>query len=112
MIKGTKVRLVHGSILNVGKMDLGTFDYIEAIGVLHHLSDPKMGLDALQGVLSPKGGIGMMLYAKHGRQGVYQAQAMARLLSNATGHDMQGLEMISLTEFMIEDLPSNHLKWS
>ncbi|MDG4648497.1 class I SAM-dependent methyltransferase [Roseibacterium sp. SDUM158017] len=59
----------------------GRFDYIDCCGVLHHLSDPQAGFDALAAALAPGGGIGLMVYAPHGRSGVYPLQsAFGRLL--------------------------------
>ena len=40
-----------------------------------------MALEALESILSPEGGIGMMLYAKHGRQGLYQEEEMTLTLT-------------------------------
>ncbi|MEM8741020.1 MAG: class I SAM-dependent methyltransferase [Pseudomonadota bacterium] len=61
-----------GSLLEAA--DLGTFDYIDCCGVLHHLPDPQAGFDALARVLSPDGGLGVMVYAPYGRTGVYPLQ--------------------------------------
>jgi SAM-dependent methyltransferase len=61
--------------------EFGRFDYIDCCGVLHHLPDPQAGFDALAGALAPGGGIGLMVYAPHGRSGVYPLQsAFGRLL--------------------------------
>ncbi|MEM9048144.1 MAG: class I SAM-dependent methyltransferase [Pseudomonadota bacterium] len=61
----------------------GPFDYIDCCGVLHHLPDPQRGFDALARVLSPEGGMGLMVYAPHGRTGVYPLQeAFATLLAD------------------------------
>lgn len=53
----------------------GPFDYIDCCGVLHHLADPEAGFRALAAALSPEGGMGLMVYAPHGRAGVYELQA-------------------------------------
>ena len=63
-----------GSLLDLPTSGLGPFDYIDCCGVLHHLPDPAAGLAALRAVLSPGGAIGAMLYAPHGRTGVYMLQ--------------------------------------
>jgi hypothetical protein len=52
--------------------------------VLHHLPDPAAGLRALVSVLAPDGGLGLMVYAPHGRTGVYMIQDALRLLAPAT----------------------------
>ncbi|MEL6197117.1 MAG: class I SAM-dependent methyltransferase, partial [Pseudomonadota bacterium] len=53
----------------------GPFDYIDCCGVLHHLDDPDSGFQALAEAVSPQGGLGLMVYAPHGRTGVYAMQA-------------------------------------
>jgi SAM-dependent methyltransferase len=54
---------------------------VDCCGVLHHLPDPAAGLAALVSVLAPGGGIGLMVYAPHGRTGVYMLQDALRLLA-------------------------------
>jgi SAM-dependent methyltransferase len=78
----TNIRFVHGSLLDAKALGLGPFDYIDCCGVLHHLDDPAAGLRALTNVLAPDGGMGLMLYAPLGRAGVYEAQAMLRMLGD------------------------------
>jgi len=70
-----------GSLLELPRSGLGPFDYIDCCGVLHHLPDPAEGLAALVSVLAPGGGIGIMVYAPHGRTGVYMLQDALRLLA-------------------------------
>ncbi|MFO0159499.1 MAG: class I SAM-dependent methyltransferase, partial [Alphaproteobacteria bacterium] len=67
-----------GSLLDLPGSGLGPFDYIDCCGVLHHLPDPLEGLKALVSVLAPGGGLGLMVYAPHGRTGVYMAQDALR----------------------------------
>ena len=69
------------SILDLPASGLGKFDYIDCCGVLHHMPDPAAGLSALTGVLAPGGGIGLMVYAPHGRTGVYMIQDALRMLA-------------------------------
>ena len=70
-----------GSLLDLPGSGFGPFDYIDCCGVLHHLPDPLEGLKALVSVLAPGGGLGLMVYAPHGRTGVYMAQDALRLLA-------------------------------
>ena len=72
-----------GSLLDLPASGLGPFDYIDCCGVLHHLPDPAAGLAALLSVLAPGGGLGLMVYAPHGRTGVYMLQDALRLLAPA-----------------------------
>ncbi len=65
-------RFETGSLLDAGA--LGTFDYIDCCGVLHHLPDPGAGFAALRAALAPGGGMGFMVYAPYGRSGVYPLQ--------------------------------------
>ena len=78
--RGLDVAFEQGSLLDLASSGLGPFDYIDCCGVLHHLPDPAAGLAALISVLAPGGGLGLMVYAPHGRTGVYMLQdALARL---------------------------------
>src|SRR5271165_5689262 len=71
------------SLLALPGSELGPFDYVDCCGVLHHLPDPAEGLRALLSVLAPGGGLGLMVYAPHGRTGIYMLQDALRLLAPA-----------------------------
>lgn len=77
----TNVRFVTGSLLDVGEVAPGPYDYIDCCGVLHHLEDPGAGLRALVEVLAPHGGLGLMVYGMFGRAGVYEVQDLLRRLA-------------------------------
>ena len=62
----------------------GPFDYIDCCGVLHHLEDPLAGFNALHRSLAPGGGLGIMVYGRLGRTGVYEAQDMLKMLTQNT----------------------------
>ena len=79
--RGLSIAFHEGSLLDLADSGLGPFDYIDCCGVLHHLPDPAAGLAALLSVLAPGGGLGLMLYAPHGRTGVYMLQDALRLLA-------------------------------
>ena len=72
----------HGSLLGLPDMDVGKFDVINCIGVLHHLSDPLEGLRALSSVLKEEGCICMMVYAQYGRTAIYQMQELMRQVND------------------------------
>ena len=71
------------SLLDLPMPGLGPFDYIDCCGVLHHLPDPDRTLAELCRLLAPGGGIGLMVYAPHGRTGVYMLQDALALLAPA-----------------------------
>lgn len=96
------IRFVTGSLLDAP--DLGMFDYIDCCGVLHHLPDPAAGFAALRAALAPGGGMGFMVYAPHGRSGVYPLQA-------AFGALYEGLspkERLKMARKVVAGLPEGH----
>jgi SAM-dependent methyltransferase len=81
------------SLLDLPGSGLGPFDYIDCCGVLHHLPDPAAGLQALLSVLAPGGGMGLMVYAPHGRTGVYMMQDALRRLAPPEEPPQQRLDI-------------------
>ncbi|HVY17370.1 MAG TPA: class I SAM-dependent methyltransferase [Rhodopila sp.] len=81
------------SLLELPGSGLGPFDYIDCCGVLHHLPDPQAGLRALLSVLAPHGGLGLMVYAPHGRTGVYMMQDALRRLAPPAETPQQRLDV-------------------
>ncbi len=78
--RGLAARFVTGSLLDAAALPGAPFDYIDCCGVLHHLPDPQAGFDALAAALAPEGGLGFMVYAPYGRDGVYPLQEAFRAL--------------------------------
>ncbi len=68
-----------------------SFDYINSVGVLHHLSQPKSGLKALSKMLKDGGLIHLFLYADGGRWEVQRTQRVLKALGVA--HDQDGLRL-------------------
>ncbi|KKL69197.1 hypothetical protein LCGC14_2117360 [marine sediment metagenome] len=85
----TNVTWLRGSLLDLPEMGLPPFDYINCVGVLHHLEEPEAGLKALRAVLKDDGAMGLMVYARYGRAGVYQMQELMRIV-NRDEDDHQG----------------------
>ncbi len=81
------------SLLELPGSGLGPFDYIDCCGVLHHMPDPAEGLRALLSVLASGGGLGLMVYAPHGRTGVYMLQDALRLLAPAEEKPAERLDV-------------------
>lgn len=52
----------------------GPFDYINSVGVLHHLDQPELGLRALADLLRPGGLLHLFLYADGGRWEIHRVQ--------------------------------------
>lgn len=99
------VETVNASLLDLPRLGLGPFDYVVCSGVLHHLPDPDAGLRVLGDVLHPYGGIGLMVYARHGRVPVYQVQELLRRL----GGDAPLAERVTLAAEVLGVLPEQHL---
>jgi SAM-dependent methyltransferase len=80
-----------------------TFDQIVCTGVLHHLASPRVGLEALRDVLAPDGAMHLMVYAPHGRTGVYMLQEFCRRVGIAATDEGIG-ELVTA----LEALPPGH----
>lgn len=92
------------SLLDLG--DETPFDYINSVGVLHHLREPEAGLAVLAKLLAPQGLLHLFLYADAGRWEIHRTQKALTLLQAGTGGD--GLR---LGRELFETLPeSNRLR--
>jgi SAM-dependent methyltransferase len=92
------------SLLDLG--DETPFDYINSVGVLHHLREPEAGLAALAKLLAPQGLLHLFLYANAGRWEIHRIQKVLTLLQ--AGTDGDGLR---LGRELFETLPeSNRLR--
>lgn len=89
----TNIAWAHGSILDVGKLPIPPFDFIECTGVLHHMESPLNGLKALAAVLKPEGAMAVMLYGKYGRAGVYMMQEAMRQFAPLDAKPQQQVEL-------------------
>jgi SAM-dependent methyltransferase len=96
------VRFVTGDLAQ--SVELGSFDYIDCCGVLHHLPDPQAGFDALAAALTPGGGMGAMVYAPYGRTGVYPLQAALATLTQG----LDPAEKVARARAVLAGLPSTN----
>lgn len=101
----TNITWAHNSLLALPSLKLGQFDYINCIGVLHHLKNPSEGLRALKSVLKDNGALMLMLYGKYGRTGIYQVQELMRKV-NASAEDLQS--KIENTKAILACLPKTN----
>ena len=82
------------------------FDYINSVGVLHHLREPEQGLRALARQLRPGGVLHLFLYADGGRWEIHRSQRALSLLEVGTGG-----EGLRLGRQLLRELPeANRLR--
>lgn len=71
----------HLSIYDVDQLD-GEFDWINCVGVLHHMPDPVRGLQSLAAKLAPGGFLHVFVYAAIGR---WEISLMQRAIALVQG---------------------------
>jgi len=99
-----ELRIEQRSLLDLE--DEGEFDYINSVGVLHHLREPEQGLRALARQLRPGGVLHLFLYADGGRWEIHRSQSALALLDVGTGE-----EGLRLGRQLLRELPeSNRLR--
>lgn len=81
-----------------------SFDLIVCTGVLHHLSDPDLGLQSLRNVLKAEGAMQIMVYASFGRTGIYMMQDYCRILG-ITPSNQELLDISAALSSLPEDHP-------
>jgi len=79
------------------------FDLIICSGVLHHLENPNENIAHLAGLLKNDGVMTIMIYNYFGRQGVYNIQALVKLLN--IPQDINGAQQLTK---IIDGLPKEH----
>jgi SAM-dependent methyltransferase len=80
------------------------FDLVVSTGVLHHMADPQVGMNAVASCLRPDGAMGIMLYAKYGRVGLELLQQFFRDLG--LGQNEKSIAQVRET---LSVLPADHL---
>lgn len=69
----SNIEFLRGDILDLPKLGR-TFDHAECVGVLHHMADPKAGLQAISAVLRPGAFLRLGLYGENARAIVVKAR--------------------------------------
>ena len=69
------IEYAQADILNLSEIGR-TFDRIEAVGVLHHMADPKAGWRVLLSLLAPNGIMRVGLYSATARRSIVEARAI------------------------------------
>ena len=81
----------------------GPFDYINSVGVLHHLDEPESGLRALADLMADDGLMHLFLYAESGRWEIHRTQQALTMLDAGDGAD--GLR---LGRLLLDSLPDGN----
>ncbi|EDY37654.1 methyltransferase type 12 [Cyanobium sp. PCC 7001] len=104
LAQAAELRIEQRSLLDLAGE--GPFDYINSVGVLHHLQEPEAGLKALARLLRPGGVLHLFLYAEAGRWEIHRTQKALQLLAAGTG-----AEGLRLGRQLFSTLPeSNRLR--
>ena len=96
---------LHESLLEIPNLKLSKFDYINCVGVLHHLANPLEGLLALKSVLKKDGAMHIMVYAEYGRVPVYMMQELAKRI-NSNEANLQ--KRVENTKAILQNLPDRN----
>ena len=100
-----RVQFHHLSLYDVAQLP-GTFDFINCVGVLHHLPDPIRGIQALATKLAPGGLMHIFVYAELGRWEIQlMQQAIALLQGDRRGDYCDG---VSVGRQLFASLPENN----
>jgi len=96
-----ELRIDQRSLLDLD--DEGEFDYVNSVGVLHHLDRPEEGLRCLARRLAPTGLLHLFLYADGGRWEIHRTQRALALLGAGTG-----AEGLRLGRQLLGSLPADN----
>lgn len=89
----TNVQFRQLSIYDVDQIE-GEFDWINCVGVIHHMPDPLKGLQALASKLAPGGFIHLFVYAATGRWEIsLMQQAIALVQGGKRGDYRDGVQV-------------------
>jgi SAM-dependent methyltransferase len=100
-LEQASVRIENRSLLEL--QGEGPFDYINSVGVLHHLREPEAGLRALADLLKPGALLHLFLYADGGRWEIHRTQRALTAMGVGTGE-----EGLRLGRALFAELPGHN----
>jgi SAM-dependent methyltransferase len=100
-----RVEFHHLSLYDVEQL-VGEFDFINCVGVLHHLPDPIRGIKALAKKLAPGGLMHIFVYGELGRWEIQLMQKAIALLQGEKRGDYRDGVQVGRTIF--SSLPENN----
>ena len=100
-LEQASVRIENRSLLEL--QGEGPFDYINSVGVLHHLREPEAGLRALADLLRPGALLHLFLYADGGRWEIHRTQRALTAMGVGTGE-----EGLRLGRALFAELPEHN----
>jgi SAM-dependent methyltransferase len=93
------------SVYDVEELD-GEFDFINCVGMLHHLPDPIKGLQSLATKLAPGGLIHIFVYAELGR---WEIRLMQQAIALLQGQDTQDYQKgVKIGRQLFANLPKDN----
>ncbi len=100
-----RVEFHHLSIYDVEQLQ-GEFDFINCVGVLHHLPDPIRGIQALAKKLAPGGFMHIFVYGELGRWEIQLMQKAIALLQGEKRGDYR--DGVQVGRQIFSSLPENN----
>lgn len=90
--------------------ELGQFDVIVSVGVLHHLAEPRLGLASLRQVATPGSVLLGMVYGRHGKR---DSMLLSDVLRQICGEDTtreERLEVLAKSRLAGNTSPTHYLE--
>jgi SAM-dependent methyltransferase len=92
-VKAKSLEFLHLNLEQADQLE-GEFNFINCVGVLHHLPDPIKGIQALAKKLAPGGLFHIFVYAELGRWGIQlMQQAISLLQGEKKGDYVDGVKV-------------------
>ncbi len=104
-LKNENIDFYQKNIMDI-KDDLGNFDIIICSGVIHHLSQPELGLKHLAKLLKPDGIIAIYLYCKYTRDKNIRIKQAANIVEGDTNQVNKRIKIVRalLNDYQLRDI--------